>query len=580
MKKNKWVSALLAVSLIGSAQAMTLEQVVSDAVIHSPEFRAEVKRRNSFEAEVRAARSAYLPSVDLLSGIGYEEVNNPGIDNFGDGLTRREASIRLTQNLFNGFGTRNEVKRLENRLKSQSYRSVAIANTVALAMTEAYIDLLREQDLLRLAQDNTTTHRQILEQIIERHNAGIGDSVEVDQARARLALAESNFAAVQNNYHDAKTRFRRILGRNPDNILVRPVFNLELPEQLEQATHIALQDHPTLRSAIWDVAETHSQYKAANRFNYPSFDFELERTFDRNVAGVEGRSDNFQAMLRMRYNLFSGGRHSAERHQAISAHHESAEIRNNTRRQIIEDLRYAWNAKTHVGHQLGFIEQHIKLTRDTLIGYRQQFTLGRRSLLDLLNTENEYYSATQNLIASEYELLKSKYRILSSMGHLLASLGVNYGFIQESDYTLLADVEEIDFHAPAPQTAAEYITFAETLEASQAKPTAADAAPTMTDPRLAAIMQKPEQHFVLQIFADQDRERVESFIANQSQPDDFTLLPTRYDDTPWYLVIYGDYDSSQAAQEAISSLPNSLQRLQPWARSYRVMQRLIQKGLD
>ena len=352
----------------------------------------------------------------------------------GDGLTRREASIRLTQNLFEGFGTQYEVQRLQYRLDAQSYTVMARANDVALSMAQAYIDLTTQKELMALAEDNMTKHQRILQQIKQRNEAGIGDLVEVDQARARLALAESNYSATLNNYDDAEAYFRRTLGRDPDNMMVDPVFHGKLPQKLETATEIALDEHPTLRSANGDIAETRAQMKAADRFFYPRFDLEVDRTWDRNIGGVEGDSEYFQVMLRMRYNLYRGGRDKANKRRTQSAYHEAAEIRNNTRRQVIENLRYAWNAMVHVQRQLDFIEQHIKLTYDTLTGYRKQFTLGRRSLLDLLNTENEYYDATRNLITNKAELTKARYRILAGMGRLLPSLDIHYDFVETRDH--------------------------------------------------------------------------------------------------------------------------------------------------
>lgn len=409
---------------------MTLESAVKDAVINNPEFRAEVKRYHSYEADYRGAKSGYLPSINLNAGIGYEEVDNQSINNVGDGLTRKEASISLTQNLFNGFGDVNETRRQKYRTNAQAFVAMARANDVALEMIESYIELLKEQEFRQLALENMRTHEQIYEQITQRNNAGIGDQVEVDQASARLALAKSNFAAAENNYFDAQARFRRVLGRDPDNILVKPVFQEELPSSLEEATEFALNEHPTVHTANNDVLETEYQYKAADRFYYPSIDFVVEQTFDHDIDGVEGKDHNFQAMLRLSYNLYSGGRDSADKDRTQHEYQEANEVRDNTRRQVIENLRYAWNAKTYVEQQLSFIEQHIKLTYDTLTGYRNQFTLGRRTLLDLLNTENEYYSATQNLISSEYELLKANYRVMAGMGTLLPSFDLHYDFIK------------------------------------------------------------------------------------------------------------------------------------------------------
>ncbi|MFA6700468.1 MAG: TolC family protein, partial [Thiomicrospira sp.] len=147
MKTKVFKFWLLAGLLTGSlsAQAMTLEETIADAIINNPEFRAEVKRYDMIQAEVRGAQSGYYPTVDVNAGIGYEEVDNTTINNTGSGLTRREASVRVTQNLFEGFGTQNEVARQQYRLDAQSYYVLSRANDVALSMAEAYIDVLQEQ---------------------------------------------------------------------------------------------------------------------------------------------------------------------------------------------------------------------------------------------------------------------------------------------------------------------------------------------------------------------------------------------------------------------------------------------------
>ena len=100
---------------------------------------------------------------------------------------------------------------------------------------------------------------------------------------------------------------------------------------------------------------------------------------------------------------------------------------------MIENLKFAWNANEYIGSQLQYVNQHIKMTHETLTGYRKQFNLGRRSLLDLLNTENEYVSALRNLINGEADQLNAKYRILAGTGQLLPSMHIQYSFIQAED---------------------------------------------------------------------------------------------------------------------------------------------------
>ncbi|MDX1352459.1 MAG: TolC family outer membrane protein [Thiomicrorhabdus sp.] len=427
-------AAILQASWITPSYSMELVPTIEDAIIHNPEFREQVKIHQGASAELEGAQGSWYPKIDLAAGIGLEETNDEGQPSTS--LTRKETSISLTQNLFEGYKTVNEIDRFEAKRDAAGYSAQATASQVALNMAEAYVNLLKEQELLRLEEQNKKTHERILDQIMQRSEAGIGNQVEVDQAKARLALASSNYLAAHNNYNDALSRFQRILGRMPDNDLLKPEFEFQFPATLTEAIDIALLNHPTLRSANADIAEAQAQHRTAKSPYYPTLDIEIEKTFDENINGIERKDENFQAMLRLRYNLYNGGKDSANRERTAAGVQQAAEIRNNARRQTIENLRYAWDAKQYVGQQLVYIKDHIKLTYETLEGYRKQFSLGRRSLLDLLNTEDEYNSALRTLVTSESEHLIAEFRILDGMGQLVDALQVNVNYAQvEKDYS-------------------------------------------------------------------------------------------------------------------------------------------------
>lgn len=421
-------------TLTTPSYAMELVPTLEDAIVHNPQYREQVKAHQGIAADLNGAEGSWYPTIDLSAGIGLEETNRPGQN--ATSLTRKEASISLTENVFEGFRTESEIERQQARMDAAAFISEATANQIALSMSEAYINLVKEQELLRLEEENQKTHERIHDQITQRSEAGIGNQVEVDQAQARLALANSNFMAARNNYEDALGLFQRILGRLPDNDLVKFESEFKFPAALDEATNIALLNHPTLRSSNADIAEALAQHKTAKSPFYPRVDIEIQKTIDENINGSRGINENFQAMLRMDYNLYNGGKDIAERKRTATAVQQAAEIRNNARRQTIENLRYAWNAKQFVGEQLVYIKQHIKLTYETLEGYRKQFSLGRRSLLDLLNTEDEYNSALRSLVTSESEHLIAEFRILNGMGTLMDELKLNVTYAKvETDYS-------------------------------------------------------------------------------------------------------------------------------------------------
>ncbi|GKT12802.1 MAG: outer membrane protein, adhesin transport system [Thiomicrorhabdus sp.] len=431
---TRLISGLFVMFSITTTQAMNLSSTVEDAIMHNPEFREQIKLYQGIESDLKGAEGSWYPKIDLTTGMGIENIDRAGTSKTS--LTRTEASARLTQNLFEGYGTVNEISRQEARLDSSAHSAQAKANQIALDMVTAYLNLLKEQELKQLAIESKSTHERILDQITQRSQAGIGNQVEVDQAKGRLALSNSNLMAAYNNYNDALARFQRVLGRMPDHSLVKPNLEIIFPETMDEAINIALISHPTLRSANADIAQSRAQHKAASGSFYPRVDFELEQSFDNNTNGIEGKNNNLQAMFRMRYNLYNGGKDTANRNRTATGVQQAAEIRNNSRRQIIENLSYAWAAKTYIAEQLEYIHQHIQLTHETLIGYRKQFTLGRRSLLDLLNTEDEYISALISLVESEADYTIAEYRILNAMGKLNDALGVNIKYATvKNDYS-------------------------------------------------------------------------------------------------------------------------------------------------
>lgn len=437
--KTKLITTFVSAILLQTAfstqtHAMELVPTIEDAILHNPEFREQIKIYQGASAELDGAEGSWYPKIDLAAGIGLEETNDEGRPSTS--LTRKETSIRLTENLFEGFQTENEIDRQQAKMDAAAYSADATASQIALDMAQAYVNLLKEQELLRLESENKKTHERILDQIMQRSEAGIGNQVEVDQAKARLALASSNQLAAKNNYNDALSRFQRVLGRMPDNDLLKPEFEFQFPATLSEAIDIALINHPTLRSANADIAEAQAQHRSAKSPYYPRLDLEIEKTFDEDINGIEGRDENFQAMLRLRYNLYNGGKDIANRNRTAAGVQQAAEIRNNARRQTIENLRYAWDAKKYIGEQLVYIKQHIKLTYETLEGYRKQFSLGRRSLLDLLNTEDEYNSALRTLVTSESDYLIAEFRILNGMGTLIETLQVDVKYAEvDTDYS-------------------------------------------------------------------------------------------------------------------------------------------------
>lgn len=185
-----------------------------------------------------------------------------------------------------------------------------------------------------------------------------------------------------------------------------------------------IADSPALRSAESDISAAEKQYESAKSTFYPRFDAVLQRSANNNIGGEQGHDNGYSAMLNMQFNLFNGGSDKANLQSKASQATQALDIRNNALRQLNEELGLAWNAYNNATQQVPIAQQYVDRSNKVRTSYQQQFSLGERTLLDLLDSENELFTAQQRLAEIKSLQLYTQYRIKADMGQLLRSQGV------------------------------------------------------------------------------------------------------------------------------------------------------------
>ncbi|WWL36586.1 TolC family outer membrane protein [Shewanella khirikhana] len=426
-----------------SASAMTLEQAVAHTLDSNPELRAAFNRFKAREEQVNQAIAGYMPTVDLTGGYGWEQTDSPstrrrfGRDNGDFELERGEAGISIRQMLFDGFYTSSEVDRLSFEASADQWALFAAAEDMALDVTKVYINYIRTEQVMNLAEKNLATHKEIYDQIKQRTDSGLGSIADLSQITGRLARANANLISARNNFFDAKAQFSRVVDKAPDDMIV-PVPDADmLPTDLATSMTLAQDNHPVLKSAAADIEAAQNERSSAQSGYYPKVTLELDGNWNNNLDGedgvsgsgafrsdVGGYSNDLVAMVRVRYNLFAGGKDLAREKEAAYKIGEAKEIRQRAYREVVEGVNLAWNAYEMLTPQKDYIRDHVKAAKDTQVAYTQQFNLGQRTLLDLLDTENELFEARKDYLQAEYDEIVAKYRVLNATGRLLDSLKV------------------------------------------------------------------------------------------------------------------------------------------------------------
>lgn len=426
-------SAMLLPSI---SHAQSLEEAVAFSFDTHPELRAAYTRFKVSEKQVEQAKAGYLPTIDATAGIGYEYTDSPSTRRTADDteeLARREIGLSLTQELFSGFHTRSEVQRTTHATSADQWRLYAAAEDLALEASQVYIGMIKAQQLVALSEKNLASHKEIYEQIKERTDSGFSSSADLSQINARLASAHSNLIAAKNNFLDSKVTFYRVVSQQPENLVIPYPDASMLPETIEQGLQIALENHPVIKSAVNDIDSARAQHEVANSNYYPKVWVDVTANFNNNLDGEDGRStagdvggenNEVLAMLRVSYNLYSGGKNNAYAKETAYKMNEAKALNRTVHRDVTEGFTLSWNAFELLNLQKKYIKLNVLASKDTQADYKEQFKVGQRSLLDLLDTENELYEARRDFLEAEFSEISAQYRILNAMGLLVESLRI------------------------------------------------------------------------------------------------------------------------------------------------------------
>lgn len=414
----------------GQAQSLPepLVQAARKAVLTNPEVQA---RWNGFKAagnERDVARGGFFPQIDLTAAVGNENRNTPLV-NYGS-YNFNSTQLTLNQMLFDGMFTANEAKRLGYAKLTRYYELAEASETAALEAVRAYTDVVRYRELVEAATQNYVEHKQSTLQVEERAQTGLGRRVDVEQANGRLALAESNLLIELTNLHDVSARYLRVVGEKPPTSLpaLPEPFKLgAMPASIEVLMRDGLQGSPTLNAAVENLRAYQQAIESRKAAYLPRVDLRAYSSWDNNAGGVTGDTRVNGVQLVLNYNLFRGGADKARERQAVDQGEQARDLQEKTCRDVRQTLSIAFSDVTSLAGQQQYQDQHRLATEKSREAYRQQFELGQRTLLDLLDSQNEYFEASRAYINARYSQIAAQARTLAGMGQLVSMLGVTRG---------------------------------------------------------------------------------------------------------------------------------------------------------
>ena len=429
LKLTLMASALATTLLAIPAQAeeLSLQDALQRGLVTNPEFGVVANNKQATQEELRQARGLYLPSVDLAASGGYGSRDNDLLDTNGqdDDGTLYSYSATLTQMLFDGFAAKNEVDRQQSRVESATFRVHETSELVGLDIVESYLEVLRQRDLLMIARDNVQEHIVMRNEIMDTAQAGRSTEADVAQSEARLAAAKANVSSVKEALRTAEANYIREVGENPD-VLVMPVLPVEaVSENVDEAVKVALTTSPTLGIFEADMGVAWQEYEASASNFMPEVDLQLQGVQSDDFSGTVGRDRSATAQLVANWNIFRGGIDTALRRELIYRHAQTKESRADAARTLENDIRLTWAAMVSSGERANEFAAQAVANERVVGAYKDQFQLDRRTLLDVLDSQNELFVSRSNAVNAEYLEMLAVYRLLALQGRLLPAMGMD-----------------------------------------------------------------------------------------------------------------------------------------------------------
>lgn len=417
-------AAIIAILFGGSVWAQpanSLKDSVERAILNNPEVRFRHQNLLAMTGEQDAAKGGWYPKIDLSVDSGKKNSLSPGANSLGT-YTNSTTTLTLNQMLFDGFSTDLNVRRLGHSRLASYYELLSASDQIGLGAVGAYIDVLRYRELVTLALDNYTNHAEVHARVEDRVKAGVGRRVDLEQAAGRLALAESNWAIEVSNLRDVSIRYQRVVGEAPaDPLQPTPNLTKSLPSR-EKFVETTVRNNPEFLGAVSTLRAYRAEAKLRESPNYPTLEFVAKQSMEknRNGAGVDYRDSAVQVVLN--YNLYRGGSDSARIRQYAAKLNSAFYLRDKTCRDVRQTALIALNDVIKLEDQIVLLMQHELATTKAREAYRQQFDIGQRSLLDLLDTENELFQSRRSLTNAKEDYQLAKARVLAINGSLLPTL--------------------------------------------------------------------------------------------------------------------------------------------------------------
>ena len=409
------------------AEPTSMQNVMAVAIDSNPQINQAEMNKQAIEFELEQAKGLYLPRVSLELSAGVRRLENATRRNLGianDELYPLEAGIRAEQTLID-FGRRHGEKlRQAARVDGAALRVVERSEFIALQSARQYLDVLLQQRVVAAAEDNMTFHNSLVSDLSTGVTAGSISVADLQQAQERAKAASVRVSEAKEALQNAKIELLALSGLEVEDVQMPPAMAEKLPVSLSEAIGLTRSRHPKVLEAQADVDAANAEAKKEKGDIFPTIGLEFSDRVGDDIDAFRGETTDLLGRVVLRWDIFNGGINQAKYQEMIRRASESRFRLHETERNAEADTRRAWNSRETQTAVFRDLVDQSKSTDELLLSYREQFSVGRRSLLDVLDAQNTRFNVQVRAETARFSEMFAVYQILASTNSLLEAFNL------------------------------------------------------------------------------------------------------------------------------------------------------------
>jgi outer membrane protein len=406
--------------------AETLAGALSAAYHNNSTLEAERARQRGTDELVPQALAGWRPTISAQGSVAHELRDAPNL--FGNrtySVTNPGSlSIQLTQPIFRGFKTVEGTAQAEANVRAGRQQLLSVEQTTLFNAVQAYMNVIQAREILSLRRKNVSVLQSQLDASSARFKAGELTRTDVAQSRATLSGAQGQVALAVANVQSAEANYKTVIGRSPGKLVMPKLASR--PKSLQSAFQIAQETNPNILAAAQVQLAAEHNVNVIGGDLLPTINLQASASISGDLSDANSGVTTGLIQGVVSVPIYEAGR-------VYSGVRQAKEVVSQNRIQVISAVRSvresvvnAWNNIIATGQNLSAARAQVEASNLALDGVRQEYQVGSRSTIDVLNTQQLVVNAQISVVVARHDQLIASYQLLAAMGHLTsAHLGIN-----------------------------------------------------------------------------------------------------------------------------------------------------------